>query len=425
MKLICSPTKASLSPASKSELPVLLYGRADAKEYVSVGAAIAEEIGRRGLVVERTIWDLLSLALSVIAADSAVLKPKSADGWTREIELNVEVSSPEFWTDQAPLIEQMLRFLTTDIWQVSFVESTHQHPTPKEPAAPPEVAVALLSGGIDSLVGVLDLAAKGIKPFTVSQVVLGDAEKQTKFAAEISGGLPHLQLNHNVTWAGSNDLNQRARSFIFLAYGVLAATSLKAYSDGATIPLYVSENGLISINPPLTDGRLGSLSTRTTHPVFIALVQQLLDNANIRVRILNPYQFRTKGEMLAECLDQKYLLANAHLATSCGRYRRNGFKHCGRCVPCLIRRAAFHRWPFADTTNYVYSDLSRNDADHLAFDDVRSAAMALAVFRESGVDSILGASLASPLITDIAPYREVVTRGLQEVDAFLSSAGVT
>lgn len=425
MKLICSPTKASLPPLSQTELPVLLYGRTDPKECVSVGAAIAEEIGRRGLVVGHSAWDLLSLALSVIAADSTVLKPKSADGWTREIDLSVAVASPEFWTIQAPLIEQMLRFLTTDIWRVSFVASDHQHPIPKEPAAPTEVSVALLSGGIDSLVGVLDLVANGIKPFTVSQVVLGDAEKQTKFAAEINGGLQHLQLNHNVTWSESNDLNQRARSFVFLAYGVLAATSLKAYRDGASIPLYVSENGLISINPPLTDARLGSLSTRTTHPVFIALVQQLLDNADFRVRLVNPYQFRTKGEMLAECQNQAYLSANAHLATSCGRYRRNGFKHCGRCVPCLIRRAAFHRWPFADNTSYVYNDLSRNDADHSGFDDVRSASMALAVVRESGIDALLGASLASRLITDIAPYREVVARGLQELDAFLSNAGVT
>lgn len=424
MKLICSESKADLPARSPDQLPVLLYGRSDTDEVASVGAAVAEAITHRRLAIPDLGWDLLSLALSVVTADLAVLKPSGPDGWTRDIELTITVSARDFWTSQIGLIEQMLQFLTTDRWRVSFAGGAVKRDVPDKPVLGNGKVVALLSGGIDSLVGVLDLVAAGKKPVVVSQVVLGDGEKQTQFASEIGGGLPHFQFNHNATAPDCNDLNQRARSIVFLGYGVLAAMSLKAHHDGEAIQLYVCENGLISINPPLTESRIGSLSTRTTHPVFISLFQQLVRNAGFKVHLTNPYQFKTKGEMLAECANQPYLSANAHVATSCGRYRRMGFKHCGRCVPCLIRRAAFQRWPHTDETVYVYRDLGRNDADHAGFDDVRSAAMALELYREAGVDAILGASLASPLIDDANPYRGVAERGLKELEALLSKAGV-
>ena len=46
----------------------------------------------------------------------------SPDGWTRQLELEVAVSDPAFWTAQSDLLNDMLRFLTTDIWNVSFME---------------------------------------------------------------------------------------------------------------------------------------------------------------------------------------------------------------------------------------------------------------------------------------------------------------
>jgi hypothetical protein len=252
----------------------------------------------------------------------------------------------------------------------------------------------------------------------------GDKKTQAYFATKIGSGLRHLQLNHNANCPGENERSQRARSLVFLAYGVLAATALKRYREGQPVTLYVCENGFISINPPLTTSRLGSLSTRTTHPVFLSLFQQLLDAAALRVRVENPYQFRTKGEMLAGCVDQDFLRRNSRLATSCGRFARNGYKHCGRCVPCLVRRAAFHAWGETDRTVYVYRKLSRNDANHARFDDVRSAAMAVAQVRAEGIDSWLGTSLSSSLLGDVTPYRQTVERGLQELGHFLDAVGV-
>jgi hypothetical protein len=73
----------------------------------------------------------------------------------------------------------------------------------------------------------------------------------------MAGGLRHLQMNHNAAAPKEETPpSQRARSLIFLAYGVLAATTLEQYHGGQAVTLYVCENGFISINPPLCGFRL-------------------------------------------------------------------------------------------------------------------------------------------------------------------------
>lgn len=129
--------------------------------------------------------------------------------------------------------------------------------------------------------------------------------------------------------------------------------------------------------------------------------------------------------MLKGCADQNVLAEHAHISTICGRFMRNGYRHCGRCVPCLIRRSSFQAWGRPDRTDYVYVDLSRDHPAYARFDDVRSAAMAIAEVREDGLDRWLGTAVSATLMGDTAPHREVVGRGLEEVSRFLAAAGVT
>jgi hypothetical protein len=424
MRLVCAPSDHPDLTGKVRDIGVVLYGRAQTHGQGSAGAAIFEQIRRRKYDPAPKAWDFLSLALAVVAADGRVQRSKSTDGWTRSIELRVSVNDPAFWMAQTDLVQAMLRFLTTDIWKVEFTGNGILPAAIKPVVRPVEKCVALLSGGLDSLIGALDLAASGRKPFVVSQAATGDKKNQQYFAAKIGGGLTHLQLNHNATCPGPTERSQRSRSVVFYAYGILAATTLAAYAEGNSIPLYASENGLISINPPLTPARLGSLSTRTTHPIFIALLQQLLDAAGLRVQIKNLYQFKTKGEMLHGCADQDFLIKFAHTSTSCGRYGTFGYKHCGRCLPCLIRRAAFLTWGTDDKTKYVYENLGQNDSAHAGFDDVRSAAMGVETFKSEGIASVIGAGLSSPLIGDARPYHQVTERGLKEIGKLLVDQGV-
>ena len=424
MKLVCAPKDYPFSGAADA-LDVVLYSNADRQTRGSTGAAVKDEIERQRLYAAPGAWDFLSLALSVTAADLAGHRSTSPDGWTREFEMQISVNNPAFWNSKRELVQSLLGFLSTDRWNLNFVGGGLSPGPPKQPVLPAEDCVALLSGGLDSLIGTLDLVAGGRRPFAVSQTVRGDADKQRQFAGAIGGGLRHLQINHNAEVPNpENPPSQRARSLIFMAYGVLAATTLKRYHDGHDATLYVCENGFISINPPLTVARLGSLSTRTTHPVFLKLLQQLLDAAELRVKLKNPYQLKTKGEMLSECLDKALIKAHACQTTSCGRFKQFGYSHCGRCVPCMVRRAAFRTSGMSDTSKYVHSNLGKNDRDHAGFDDVRSVAMAIAEVKAGGLEPWIGTSLSTTLLGDVTLLQEMVGRGLDELRSLFAFSGV-
>nr|WP_237049558.1 hypothetical protein [Lysobacter oculi] len=277
---------------------------------------------------------------------------------------------------------------------------------------------------MDSLIGAIDLAASGRRPIAVSNTVRGDGDNQHHFAE--ATGITHLALNHNASppsgW--NREPSQRARSLIFLAFGVLAATSLQVYHDGEQVPLFICENGFIALNPPLTGTRLGSLSTRTAHPEFLYGVQSLLDAAGLRVKLVNPYQHKTKGEMSRECANQALLRDLAASSVSCGRYRVFGYKQCGRCVPCQIRRSAYLAWGQTDPTDYKFRELGRRDSDHANFDDVRSVAMAISRVNSDGLESWLRSALSYPHAGARAPLRDVVDRGIGELMALHRSVGL-
>lgn len=425
MKFICGPNGFTPVAAQKGAERVILYGQPGNDREGSAGDAAKGDVLRRRLNPVARAWDLLSIALSVMAADCAVRRVDSPDGWTREFELEITVGDPDFWYTQTGALQRTLAFLTTDRWTLRFHGGGLIPDGPRAPIAPEEDSVVLLSGGLDSLVGSIDLAAAARKPFAISQTVRGDAKKQKTFAALIGGGLQHLQLNHNAFAPGEeDDTTQRARSLIFMTFGVVVGTALKAYREGAEIPLFVCENGFIALNPPLTGSRLGSLSTRTAHPDTLAGLQHVLREAGINVRITTPYALKTKGEMLKECADQKLLRALALQSTSCGRFQRHNYRQCGRCVPCQVRRAAFLAWGQPDTTDYVFRNLGQNDDNHSRFDDVRSVALALATVDSEGLDAWLAGALSSPNIQDRAGYRSMVARAVEELRALHVALGV-
>src|SRR5262249_33169494 len=156
--------------------------------------------------------------------------------WTRDFEIEISVVDRAFWNAHRELVKTLLRFLTTDRWQISFTGGGISPVPIGEPIRPSEDCVTLLSGGLDSFIGSVDLVTNGRHAFAVSQTVRGDADNQRSFAKAIGGGLKHLQLNHNAQVPNpETPPSQRARSLIFIAYGVLAATTLQRYHDGESV----------------------------------------------------------------------------------------------------------------------------------------------------------------------------------------------
>ena len=212
----------------------------------------------------------------------------------------------------------------------------------------------------------------------------------------------------------------RGRSFNFLAMAMLGLSVVQRINGNDINKIFIPENGYISLNPPLTRRRIGSLSTRTTHPNFLRKIQNILNDVRFNVVFINPYQMKTKGEMLKECKDQKRLEKVIPLRVSCSNWHRKGIQ-CGRCVPCIIRRAAVLASGFSLDAKYD-SEILRyvlNDGD--AKDDL--LALTAANIRISKINDHSRWVRESGPLPDQENERQelfsVFSRGLAEVGVFL------
>lgn len=413
LRVFASPSPGRAAGAlAHGDLGIALY-QVGRPELAGLGASLLTAVTRLPRPPSTRAWDFLSIALAVHAADRFVVRRGAQDAWTRMIALEVELHEPEPWMALAKELADVLRFLTSDIWYLRF-RAGGMEPPAFQGTLSDRACACLFSGGLDSLIGAIDLQTQGRRPLLVSQASPKEGPIQADLAARIGLADHRFEARASERWRQPYEPSSRARSMLFIGYGVLAASTLS--QTGQTTELVVPENGLISINAPLTRRHIGSLSTRTTHPHFIASLQAALDAVGLSVQLNNPYAFKTKGEMLAECQD-RIIEQLASASYSCGKGKRLN-QHCGRCVPCQIRRASFHAAEVLDTTGYWAKDLK----EHAANEDVASAR--LAAVSLANRDVAQWASEAGPLPhdpTERGRYVDVVRRGTQELGAFLDT----
>lgn len=393
--------------------------------------------------------DLLMLASAVFTADTTISRfHYSQDSWTREIYLYVPVLQPVLWQKNDDLIQRILQFLTGDFWTIKFrarvADAPLLAPDPNytkrhQGLATRPTDVCLFSGGLDSFIGAVDLVSKGRVPLLVGHYKASDV------APFQSSSFDHLQQQYpstllkrlkayirspkNALGVRGKEKTERGRSFLFFALGTLCAQAL-----GPTIPLIVPENGLISLNLPLTLSRQGAYSTRTTHPWYIQRMNDLLRGLGIPNIIENPYQFQTKGEMLANCANR--ILAARAGTMSCShpatrRFSTTGYgnRHCGYCVPCIIRSAAFKRAGLHDASlnrGGITGAGRRLDVKKAEGADVFAFKFMLEMRKRHPNYIPAAIRITGPLPDkDIPAYISMYNRGLDEVEAFVQKVHLT
>ncbi|WP_240161134.1 Qat anti-phage system QueC-like protein QatC [Burkholderia sp. Ax-1719] len=396
-----------------------LYANTGRQDVGRISSGWVRVLSRCGFAPPSAVWDFVTIALAVAAADIACHRQGSADGWTRMIQLDVALHEPDCWIAQRSSLERTFRFLTGDFWTLNFLEGGVAPPASTALRETEADCVALLSGGLDSLVGGIDLNVAGRTPLFVSQMAKGDSETQKLFARTLDGGERHFQWNHRITVPHTTERSTRGRSIVFLAFALLASTTLPAWQAGDTTELVIPENGFISLNIALNAGRFGSYSTKTTHPTFLDGIQQAFDAVGLRVRLTRPYQFATKGELLRNCSDGTQLVELARHSTSCGRFGYYNYTHCGRCVPCLVRRASFLQAGIADpTSRYIFPDLATAGRER-GPNDIGSVAAAYVNYSEKGVDRLIGSALSFAQPGERTAYSGVFARGMDELGELL------
>lgn len=301
--------------------------------------------------VPTVTYSLLYLSAIVYAIDRGIDRHRySIDGWSRD--LDVEINLPEYEVFQ-PLeerINSMLSFLTGDYWNCHFVRSAHIRYSKygKSNYYDGITQVNLFSGGMDSLIGAIDYMTDNPdgKLFLASHYdsgmhgPLSDQEELKKiFRRKYSGKFIEMTAVM-IAPELSAELSCRSRSLMFLSIALIVATF-------ANCKIVVPENGSVSLNFPLSPSRRASCSTRTTHPLFLKQYKEILEVLGLTTRVENPYEKMTKGEMVQHCSDKNYLMSIVGHSNSCGKrgmhqhmYDNSYATHCGHCMPCMYRKAS-------------------------------------------------------------------------------------
>jgi 7-cyano-7-deazaguanine synthase in queuosine biosynthesis len=300
--------------------------------------------------------DLLRIASYVYVADTSVSRGGSADiwgkGWKRKFDFKIPLLQPYRWNDSTVKkhLQNVLSFLSEDHFEFTF--SQWQDPIRQEflnlfKTANEGIgadAVVLFSGGLDSLyaTGILALTDKK-KPILISHLStnkIGSRQRmlveaiQDTCASSTDWTFPHWAVRISRQGSEAKDRTQRTRSFLYATLGVTAAYALQV-SD-----VFLCDNGVVSINLPPSAQTIGAMASRTTHPKFIRLYNELMRSVRLP-EIKNTLSLSTKGDIVSGLRNIK-METLIPLTVSCARtHSMTKYQpHCGVCTQCLDRRLA-------------------------------------------------------------------------------------
>lgn len=307
--------------------------------------------------------DLFIIGLSIFALDKRVSRRRFKDCWTRDINVSIPVLEYDKWRDTELQWEKALGFLTGDHWHIAFrkskvIYSFREHANRIHLNVQDCDCVCLFSGGLDSFCGAIRLLEEGSSPCLVGHNEYPKlAKRQNSFVNTFQNLYPEQSVKFISFTANSrapingkkeklngSENTSRGRSLLFLCAALSIAGIL-----GRNVPVYIPENGFIGLNIPLTGGRKGTCSTRTTHPYFLRQFNDILKRVEIENRIINFFAYNTKREIVQQVKDTDAFISGFVDTISCShprlaRYNKNGSKeypiNCGYCYPCLIRKSS-------------------------------------------------------------------------------------
>ncbi|MCG5471439.1 7-cyano-7-deazaguanine synthase [Micromonospora sp. LAH09] len=308
---------------------------------------------------DRPDWaqDLLQIARAAYLADKLSLRESAVDGWTRTIDLSVDVISPDAWDPSTlRLLSRLLETLSADRWNISVRPGAQRWPQQGRTTYTEVEEVALFSGGLDSTAWAAERAGVARGPLLlVSYFEPQWSYQQDRALAAVRSltrrDIAQLKASQQVRLNRRLEKSARTRGLLYLATAIYLAAA-----HGVS-QVAVPENGQLAINPPLTPARVAACSTKSVHPGTLHLLNSLVRSLGSGVTVVNPYLGLTKGQVCQRALKAGLSATTLNHATvSCGRPPRDRpdakHYHCGHCYPCLVRHSGLIAALGSDSTPY-------------------------------------------------------------------------
>lgn len=301
------------------------------------------------------VLDLLELAAYVYCADRLVNRGDKAaveyHGWARSWDFVVKVRDIDFWQDLevTESLASALEFMTGDRhYRFAFVSGhssakTNLFDHAEFDATPSRgISLALFSGGLDSLAGVLgELDSTERALYLVShQSQASTVKTQNQLVKTLQelyrDRVFHYKFECKLRGVRAAEETQRTRAFLYtcIAYAVAHAFGQKSFT--------IYENGITSLNLPRREDLFAARASRTTHPQTISRLSTLFRHVEKgEFDIESPFLWLTKTDVLDRLghSSHRYLLPST---VSCSKTFKNlGLcTHCGGCSQCIDRRIA-------------------------------------------------------------------------------------
>ncbi|WP_158297358.1 7-cyano-7-deazaguanine synthase [Paenibacillus antibioticophila] len=277
------------------------------------------------------ILDLVDVIAAIYCCDITIARQIDH---RRRFNICVPVTNPEMWGETKTILQELLSFVSKDDLSVNFIKEDKKLLIDRLSLNFPGFHnVSLLSGGLDSFCGAHQNIESGFKSIYCGyKINKFEQSKQTAIrnfvAAKHSDSLSYFFEKLNLE---KIEPTQATRSLLFLALACAVA-----YTNDVKV-IHIYENGVLSLNPV----KNGRFTTKTTHPKTIKLFNELLSILKIDLKVSNPFQYKTKGEIINK-LDEgfKAAIVNTH---TCSLSRQNPHifekkKQCGFCIPCILRK---------------------------------------------------------------------------------------
>ena len=319
-------------------------------EPLAISTALVEEVPDR-------LFDLIDIASYVFTADRSAkrggpyARGMGAD-WRRDLRFHIAVRDPDHWSSPEVVLalRDLLGFMSEDEFSFEFVklhrplelQSYFKFIVDGAEASQPS-PIVLFSGGLDSLAGALEeLNGNRDRVVLITHRSSPTMTRcQNDLAAELTrrfpGGILYVPIQMTLTGRlEGSETSQRTRTFLFSALAGTVASMIGA----SGIRFY--ENGVMSLNLPISPQVVGTAATRSTHPRTLREMSVFLSVALGRAcAVDNPFLLKTKAEVLKVIAESGHPDLTA-LSISCTRVRKREKErtHCATCVQCLHRRFA-------------------------------------------------------------------------------------
>lgn len=352
--ILCAGAKAPKSV--KSEIVYLDPMDRDGRKQ-NVFLKIQDISERMAANIPDLLTDLLEVAAYVYCADHATTRGGNearnmGAKWRRHLHFVVPVREPDKWSAARAVLEETLGFLSEDEFHFDFEKLKKPPPVQQylefgdsrsHHFAADEVL--LFSGGLDSLAGAVEeMVGNGRRVALVSHRSapkmnprLRDLVSDLRGHCKDSGRLLHVPVWVRKSQRLSRDYStQRTRSFLYASLAAVVARML------GLSKLCFFENGVTSLNLPITEQVIGARATRTTHPQAIENFGRFFSALlGEQFSVDNLFIWKTKSDVVRTIADHGCADLIRH-SISCSRvFDVTKLKtHCGKCSQCIERRFA-------------------------------------------------------------------------------------